>query len=106
MVTAIRILAIGAFLALAACGELTTDNPIGGLSADHADARLIGVWKLSTHTQNGQAGYLFISPRKDGGVLHVMFVGWSRTSQTQTLQFDATTGTAGGNNFVNIDNLV
>jgi hypothetical protein len=102
----LRCLAIAALMALAACSDLTTDKPIGGLSANHADPHLIGVWKLATNPQNGQAGYLFISPRKEGDGLHAVFIGWSASSQSQRLEFDATTGTAGGAMFANIDNMV
>ncbi len=106
VITPLRLLAIAALAALSACGDLTSDKPLGGSSANHADAHLIGVWKLTTNTEPGQAGYLFMSPRKDGSALHAVFMGWSATQPTERLEFDVTTGVAGGNTFVNIDHLV
>lgn len=105
MITALRCLAIAALMALAACGNLMTDKPIGGLSADHADARLIGVWRATTNTEAGEAGYMFVSPRKDGHALHAVIVGWSATKPAERAEFDVATGTAGGSTFVNIDNV-
>lgn len=106
MRTLVRLFAIVALTALSACSNLTSDNPVGGSMPSRPDARLVGVWKVTQNEQKGEAGYMFVSPTKDGAALHVVFVGWSATEPSETLEFDVTTTSLGGLAFVNLDHFV
>jgi len=102
----IRLFAIAALAGLAACSSLTTDNPIGGSVPGQPDPRLIGVWKVTQNESKGQAGYMFVSPAKDGSTLHVVFVGWSATQPSDKMEFDAVTANLGGEAFVNVNHVI
>lgn len=109
MIVIQRLCAVVALAFLAACSNLTTEHPIGASAADKADPRLIGMWKIAgplTDKKPGEAGYMFVSPKKDSTDLHAVIVGWSATEPTETMEFDVATGTLAGNAFVNLHNVV
>ena len=106
MTKPLRLPFIATFAMLSACSNLTSDNPIGGSAPNHADAHLIGVWKVTKNEEPGEAGYMFVSPKKDGSALHAVLVSWGASKPSETLEFDVVTGAAGGDNFADINHII
>ncbi len=108
--------AIRAFLAaavmalLAACTNLSTENPIGGTASDALDKRLEGSWKIiewgKEKAEGKEIGYMFVVPNKTGG-LHAVLVALSGDkADAGSFEFDFVPGRAGNAFFINAFHVV
>jgi len=101
---AIRIiLAAGVTALLAACTNLSTENPIGATAPDALDKRLVGAWKIveSGKEKNKDIGYMFVVPNKNGGLHAVILSVSGEKADSGEAEFDFVPGRAGDEHFIN-----
>lgn len=106
MNTILRALALVALSMLAACTTVSTQNPIGISHGVVTDNRLVGSWKLVPKDTNDDKEYVFVMPRKEGGLQAIVVMTASDPNDSGWFTLNLVVGRAGDHALINMQPIL
>jgi hypothetical protein len=100
-----RALALVALAMLAACTTVSTDYAVGISHGSVTDDRLAGSWRLVPKDPNAGKEYVFVVPRKGGGLQAVVVITETDPNDSGWFTVDLVVGKAGDHAVINMGAL-